>query len=121
MTSRDKIEVQGVDVAYYEGKAHGDYISLTDIARYRSSSPKTTVQNWLRNRDVIDFLGLWEHLHNPRFKGLEFEAFKLQSGRNAFVLSPRQWIERTGAIGMVSLSGRGGGTFAHTDIAVEFA
>lgn len=121
MTSRDKIEVQGVDVAYYEGKAHGDYISLTDIARYRSSSPKTTVQNWLRNRDVIDFLGLWEHLHNPRFKGLEFEAFKLQSGRNAFVLSPRQWIERTEAIGMVSRSGRGGGTFAHTDIAFEFA
>lgn len=121
MSSRDTIEVQGVEVAYYEGEAHGDYISLTDIARYRSDKPAAVIANWMRNHDVIEFLGLWEALNNGDFKLLEFEEFKSGAGANSFTLSPRQWIERTGAIGMVSRSGRGGGTFAHTDIAFEFA
>lgn len=115
------IRAQGLEVALYKPSKEFDYVSLTDIARYRSTAPKTTIQNWIRNRDVIEYLGLWETLYNPDFKGIEFEALKQLAGRNAFVLTPKQWIERTGAIGMVSRSGRSGGTFAHTDIAFEFA
>lgn len=121
MSSHDKIQAQGLVVSILSEDQRKDYISLTDIARYRSIAPKATIQNWLRNRDVVEFLGLWESLHNEAFKGIEFDAFKQESGRNAFTLSPRQWIERTNAIGMVSRAGRGGGTFAHTDIAFEFA
>lgn len=122
MSSHVKIKAQGLEVSLLSDSKNADYVSLTDIARYRSVAPKTTIQNWMRNRDVIEFLGLWERLRNPGFKGIEFEAFKQEAGRNAFVLSPRQWIERTGAIGLTSRSGRyGGGTYAHTDIAFEFA
>ena len=121
MPDREKINAQGLSISLIEHSKCEDYVSLTDIARYRSSAPKTTIQNWLRNRDVVEFLGLWERLHNPQFKGIEFEAFKQEAGRKAFVLSPSQWIERTDAVGMVSRPGRGGGTFAHTDIAFEFA
>lgn len=121
MSGHETIQAQGLTISLIEHSEFEDYVSLTDIARYRSSAPKTTIQNWLRNRDVVEFLGLWESLHNPCFKGIEFDAFKREAGRNAFVLSPSQWIERTGAIGMVSRPGRGGGTFAHTDIAFEFA
>lgn len=121
MSSHGKIQAQGLVVSILSEDQRKDYISLTDIARYRSIAPKATIQNWLRNRDVVEFLGLWESLHNEAFKGIEFDAFKQESGRNAFTLSPRQWIERTNAIGMVSRAGRGGGTFAHTDIAFEFA
>lgn len=117
----ETIRAQGLTVSLIEHTGCEDYVSLTDIARCRSSAPKTTIQNWLRNRDVIEFLGLWESFYNPHFKGIEFDAFKQAAGRNAFVLSPSQWIERTGAIGMISRTGRGGGTFAHTDIAFEFA
>lgn len=102
---------------------HGeDYISLTDIARYKE--PDRTdhvIQNWLRNRNTIEFLGVWEQLNNPSFKPLEFEGFRVRAGLNSFVLTPRQWIEGVGAIGIVSKPGRYGGTFAHKDIAFEFA
>lgn len=94
---------------------------MTDIARYKSDDPTAVIQNWMRNRDVIEFLGLWETLHNPEFKPLEFEGFREQAGANAFTMSPRKWIEATNAIGIVSKSGRYGGTFAHSDIAMSFA
>ena len=98
-----------------------DYISLTDIAKYRSDDPAAVIQNWLRNRNTIEFLGLWEQLNNPDFKLLEFEGFRKESGLNGFVLSPQKWILSTNAIGIISKSGRYGGTLAHSDIAFEFA
>lgn len=99
-----------------------DFISLTDIARYKDSERTDyIIQNWLRNRSTIEFLGLWEHLNNPDFKPIEFDGFRNQAGLNSFVLTPKQWIEKTGAIGLITKSGRYGGTFAHKDIAFEFA
>jgi len=96
-------------------------LSLTDIARYKSDDPAAVIQNWMRNRDVLEFLGLWEKLHNDNFKPLEFEGFRKQAGANAFTMSPKKWIETTSAIGMVSKAGRYGGTYAHSDIAMSFA
>lgn len=99
-----------------------DYISLTDIAKKRNSEfPADVVKNWLRSRSTIEFLGLWEQLNNPNFKLVEFDQFKQESGDNSFVLSPQKWIKTTNAIGIRSSSGRYGGTFAHSDIAFEFA
>jgi hypothetical protein len=98
-----------------------DYISLTDIAKYKSDEPNDVIKNWLRNRDTIEFLGLWEKLNNPNFKPVEFDGFRNEAGRNAFVLSPKRWISSTNAIGITSKSGRYGGTYAHKDIAFEFA
>jgi hypothetical protein len=99
-----------------------DYISLTDIARVRNADePKDVVKNWLRNRSTVEYLGLWEKINNAAFKGVEFDSFKLQAGSNSFTLSPNKWIEATGAIGIKSSAGRGGGTYAHRDIAFEFA
>jgi hypothetical protein len=98
-----------------------DYISLTDIARYKSEDPNAVIANWLRNRNTIEFLGIWETLYNPEFKPLEFEGFRKEAGLNAFTLSPKKWIESTAAIGLVAKSGRYGGTFAHKDIAFKFA
>lgn len=99
-----------------------DYISLTDIARYKN--PDRTddlVRNWLRNRNTLEFLGLWEHLNNDAFNPVEFDGIKTQAGLNSFTLTAKQWIERTGAIGITSSAGRYGGTYAHKDIAFEFA
>jgi hypothetical protein len=115
------IQAKGLQIAVYSTTAQADYISLTDIARYKSDAPDDVIKNWLRNRETIEFLGLWEHLNNPDFKPVEFDGFKMAAGRNAFVLSPKKWIEATGAIGIQSKSGRYGGTFAHVDIALEFA
>jgi hypothetical protein len=98
-----------------------DYISITDIARYKSDDPNAVIANWMRNRNTIEFLGIWETLYNPNFKPLEFEGFKKEAGLNAFTLSPKKWIESTAAIGLVAKSGRYGGTFAHKDIAFKFA
>ncbi len=98
-----------------------DYISLTDIAKHKSDDPAAVIANWLRNRNTIEFLGIWEILYNIHFKPLEFEGFKKEAGLNAFTLSPHKWIERTNAIGIISKSGRYGGTFAHRDIAFKFA
>lgn len=94
---------------------------MTDIARYKSDEPKDVIKNWMRAKDTIAFLGLWETLHNPSFKGVEFDAFRNQAGFNSFTLSPQKWIETTSAMGIVSKSGRYGGTYAHSDIAFEFA
>jgi hypothetical protein len=101
---------------------NSDFISLTDIARVKNSSePKDVVKNWLRSRSTIEFLGLWEKINNPLFKGVEFDSFRNEAGNNSFTLSPNKWIETTAAIGIKSTSGRYGGTFAHKDIAFEFA
>ena len=100
----------------------GDFISLSDIAKVKNpDEPKDVVKNWLRSRSTLDFLGLWEHINNPNFKGVEFDSFKSQAGTNSFTLSPSKWIEATGAIGIRSAAGRTGGTYAHQDIAFEFA
>jgi len=99
-----------------------DFISLTDIARFKNQAePKDVVKNWLRSRSTIEFLGLWEKINNPAFKGVEFDSFIQQAGANSFTMSPAKWIESTGAIGLRSTSGRNGGTYAHQDIAFEFA
>ena len=99
-----------------------DFISLTDLARYANpEDPKIPVQTWMRNKNVISFLGLWEQLHNPNFKGLEFTTFESEAGKNSFYMSPQRWIKETNAIGIISKSGNTGGTFAHSDIALEFA
>lgn len=119
---KDMIEAKGFSVQIYTEDLKNDYISLTDIARYKNHhEPKDVVKNWLRVRDTIEFLGLWETINNPNFKGVEFDSFRQEAGTNAFTLSPQRWIETTNAIGIVSKSGRGGGTFAHPDIAMEFA
>ena len=99
-----------------------DYISITDIARQKNATdPNGVIANWMRNRNTVEFLGIWETLHNPNFNPLEFEGFRKEAGLNAFTLSPTRWIEATNAIGIVSQAGRYGGTFAQTDIAFEFA
>ncbi len=103
-------------------KEKSDYISLTDIARHKNpSEPKDVVKNWMRSKTTIEFLGLWEKIHNPDFKGVEFDSFMYQAGGNAFVLSPSKWIETTKAVGILVSSGKNGGTYAHKDIAFEFA
>ena len=117
---KSTINANGIEIRV-SSTNESDYISLTDIAKYRSDDPNAVIQNWLRNRNTIEFLGLWEKLNNPNFKPLEFEGFKKEAGLNAFTLSPKKWIESTNAIGIISKSGRYGGTYAHTDIAFEFA
>ena len=119
---KDTIHAKGIEIGIYTSDFENEFISLTDIARYKSDDPAAVIQNWMRNRDVIEFLGLWETMHNPDFKPLEFEGFKKVAGANAFTMSPQKWINATNSIGIVSKSGRyGGGTFAHSDIAMEFA
>ena len=116
-----KIEVLSREITI-QTQHEEDYISLTDIARYRDSERTDyIIQNWLRNRNTIEFLGIWEHLNNPGFNPIEFDGFRKQAGLNSFVLTAKQWTERTHAIGIVSKSGRYGGTYAHKDIAFEFA
>ncbi|MGC9354346.1 MAG: KilA-N domain-containing protein [Mariniphaga sp.] len=115
------IKVKDRPVTLFFGDSE-DYISLTDIARFKNpDEPKDTVKNWLRNRSTIEYLGLWEQINNPDFKGVEFDSLLFESGSNSFTLSPSKWIETTNAVGIVSKSGRGGGTFAQKDIAFEFA
>jgi hypothetical protein len=120
-TTKSSIEVQGATVNVIS-RNEEDYISLTDIARFKN--PDRTddlIRNWLRNRNTIEFLGIWESLNNPEFNPVEFDGIRMQAGLNSFTLSQKQWAERTGAIGIVSSAGRYGGTFAHKDIAFEFA
>ena len=118
---KDTIEAKGFAIQIYTEDFKNDYISLTDIAKYKSDEPFIVINNWLRSKDNIQFLGLWESMHNPDFKPIEFDRFRNEAGSNAFTLSPQKWIEKTNAIGIVSKSGRYGGTFAHSDIAMEFA
>ncbi|MGP1678141.1 MAG: KilA-N domain-containing protein [Burkholderiales bacterium] len=119
--SKTTIDVQGTAVTVLS-QASDDYISLTDIAKHKEPDRSDhVIQNWMRNRNTIEFLGVWERLNNASFKPLEFEGFKTRAGLNSFVLTPRQWIDATHASGLVSKSGRYGGTYAHRDIAFEFA
>jgi len=121
MTKTKTIIVKGTEVTLFS-EGVSDYISLTDIAKSRNSSePFAIINNWMRSRSTIEFIGLWEKLCNPDFKPLEFERFRNEAGSNYFVLSPQRWIEATNAKGIISKSGRYGGTFAHKDIAFEFA
>ena len=115
----DKVNVLGTEIAYYQ-KNEEAYISLTDMVKYFGDD--TLIYSWMRNRNTLEFIGIWEELHNPNFNSNEFVTFKSQAGLNSFNLTPRKWIEATNAIGILSKSGRyGGGTFAHRDIAFEFA
>ena len=99
-----------------------EFISLTDLARYADEDdPRYPIQYWMRNKDVISYLGLWESIHNENFKGVEFDTFKNEAGSNKFKISPQKWIRETNAIGMISKSGNNGGTYARSDIALEFA
>jgi hypothetical protein len=103
-------------------KNNEEYVSLTDIAGYKNSErTEIVIQNWVRNRNTVEFLGLWEMLNNQNFKHLEFDVIRKRCGLNSFVLTPKQWIEKTNAIGIISKPGRYGGTYAHKNIAFEFA
>ena len=115
-----KITVQDTNVTVISVN-EDDYISLTDIAKHKSEDPTAVIGNWMRNRNTIEYLGIWESLYNPQFNPLEFEGFKREAGLNAFTLSPQKWINATNAIGIISKSGRYGGTYAHKDIAFKFA
>ena len=120
--AQTKLHAQGQEITIYTPDFEHDFISLTDIAKYRSDEPNDVIRNWLRNRETLEYLGLWEKLHNPNFKPVEFDGFRTQAGLHSFTMSPKKWIDNTGAIGIIVKSGRhNGGTFAHPDIAFEFA
>jgi len=121
MAPTKKILVNDVEITISEQKDRDDYICLTDMAHFRDKERTNyIIQNWMRLRSTIEFLGLWEQINNPDFKGVEFDAFRNSSGLNSFTLTPKQWIEKTNAIGIISKPGRYGGTYAHKDIAFEF-
>lgn len=116
-----RITVRGSEIAVIR-RGDEDYISLTDIAKSRSPDhPDDLIRNWLRNRNTLELLGIWEQLHNDSFNPVEFDGIKKQAGLNSFTLTPKQWIDKTAAIGIESRAGRYGGTYAHTDVAFEFA
>src|SRR3989344_3712150 len=117
----DKIKLFDKEVNFYVYNEQ-DYICLTDLARYKNLERSDyVIQNWLRNRNTIEFLGVWERINNPHFNPIEFDGFRKQAGLNSFILTSKQWVEKTNAIGIISKPGRYGGTFAHKDIAFEFA
>jgi hypothetical protein len=119
--SKTKLNVNELEIVLYKQNEE-EFISLTDMAKFRDSERTNyIIQNWMRTRSTIEFLGLWEQLKNPNFKSIEFDAFRNESGSNSFTLTPKRWIEATNSIGIISKSGRYGGTFAHKDIAFEFA
>ncbi|MCL2687598.1 MAG: KilA-N domain-containing protein, partial [Methanobrevibacter sp.] len=118
--SRKTINVKDKEITLI-CKSENDYISLTDIAKYKSNNPNDVIRNWMRNRNTIEFLGIWESLYNSDFKPVEFDGFKKQVGLNYFTLSPKKWIEKTNAVGLIAKSGRYGGTYGHKDIAFKFA
>lgn len=119
---KETIEAKGFTIQVYTEDFKNDYVSLTDIARYKNKEePNVVVANWMRNYSTIEYLGIWERLNNPNFKPVEFEGFLKEAGSNAFTLSPKKWSEITNAIGLLVKSGRGGGTYAHKDIAFKFA
>jgi len=122
MKEKTELNIEGIPVRIYSDRAK-DYISLTDIAKYRDNKRTNyIIQNWMRNKSTIEFLGLWEKINNPNFKGIEFDAFKNSAGANSFTLTPLQWVTTTLAIGIIIKPGRyHGGIFAHKDIAFEFA
>ena len=118
---KDSLSAKGLSIQVYTEDFMNDYISLTDIARYKSDEPSDVIKNWMRRKDTIEFLGLWESLNNTNFNWVEFDRIKSEAGYNSFTLSPKKWISLTNAIGIISKSGRYGGAFAYSDIAFEFA
>ena len=118
---KDTIEAKGLSIQVYTEDFKNDYISLTDIAKYKNTDdPRFVIQNWMRNRNTLEYIGLWEILNNPNFNRVQFDTFKNEAGLNRFTMTPQKWIDLTNAIGIISKSGRYGGTFAHSDIAMEF-
>lgn len=121
-TIKETIRAKGIDIGIYTTDFENEYISLTDIAKYKNNEdPRFVIQNWMRNRNTIEYLGVWEILSNPNFNRVQFEAVKKESGLNRFVMTPTKWIQEMNAIGIISKSGRYGGTYAHSNIAFEFA
>ena len=119
---KETIEANGFSIQIYTKDFKNDYISLTDIAKYRNSDdPRFVIQNWMRNRNTLEFIGLWEVLNNENFNRVQFNTFRNESGLNRFTMTPQKWIDSTNAIGIISKAGRYGGTYAHYDIAMEFA
>ena len=119
---KDTIHAKGIDIGIYTTNFESEFISLTDIAKYRNEDdPRFVIQNWMRNRNTVEFLGVWEELHNPDFNRVQFEAVKNEAGLNRFVMTPTKWIAQMNAIGITAKAGRYGGTYAHSDIAMSFA
>lgn len=119
---KDKIKAKGFEIQVYTKDFKNDYVSLTDIARYKNTEdPRFVIQNWMRNRNTLEFIGLWEILNNSNFNRVQFDTFRNEAGLNRFTMTPSKWIESTNAFGIISKSGRYGGTYAHYDIAMEFA
>lgn len=119
---KEEVTAKGFSIQVYTEDFKNDYISLTDIAKYRNTDdPRFVIQNWMRNRNTLEFIGLWEVLNNPNFNRVQFDTFRMEAGLNRFTMTPSKWIESTHAIGIVSKAGRYGGTYAHYDIAMEFA
>ena len=117
----NEVIVKDINISYKKINKE-DYISLTDMARYvNPQEPKIPIQTWMRNKDVIEYLGLWEQVNNPYFKGREFTTFENQAGKHSFYLSPEKWVNETNAMGIIVKRGNNGGTYAHKDIAFEFA
>jgi len=122
LSKKDQISAKGFSIQVYTEDFKNDYISLTDIAKYKNTDdPRFVIQNWMRNRNTLEFIGLWEVLNNPNFNRVQFDTFRNEAGLNRFTMTPGKWIESTDAIGIVSKAGRYGGTYAHYDIAMEFA
>ncbi len=119
--SVQKINVEGTEISVILNKNDSDYISLTDMARYKNNEPSMVIANWMRNINTIEYLGVWEILHNPNFNSIEFDGIKTEAGHNAFTMSPKKWVTSTNAIGIITKAGRyGSGTYAHKDIAFSF-
>lgn len=120
--TKDTIKAKGFEIQVYTRDFKNDFVSLTDIARYKNTDdPRFVIQNWMRNRNTLEFIGLWEILNNSNFNRVQFDTFRTEAGLNRFTMTPSKWVESTNAFGIVSKSGRYGGTYAHYDIAMEFA
>jgi hypothetical protein len=119
-SEQTKIMADGSPITVRRAEGQPEFVSLTDIAKRENDDPNAVVQNWMRNRGTIEYLGLWETIYNPNFDSAAYENFRVSAGGNSFTMSPKKWIEATRAIGIESKSGRYGGTFANYDIALEF-
>ena len=120
--NKEQISAKGFSIQVYTEDFKNDYISLTDIAKYKNTDdPRFVIQNWMRNRNTLEFIGLWEVLNNPNFNRVQFDTFRNEAGLNRFTMTPQKWIDSANAIGIISKSGRYGGTYAHYDLAMEFA
>lgn len=120
--NKEQISAKGFSIQVYTEDFKNDYISLTDIAKYKNTDdPRFVIQNWMRNRNTLEFIGLWEALNNPNFNRVQFDTFRNEAGLNRFTMTPQKWIDSTNAIGIISKPGRYGGTYAHYDLAMEFA